>query len=225
MTNTTNLNNVIPSPTLPLTSSMANPSIIPTTTPTLDNITTDLSTPYIDYVSSIPNLGTSLTSLGRAYHKEMNSPIYVAITALQQAISAFQSTALQSNLINTQAILRAIRANSALGDAQQAWSRFLNLPGPGGAAGNSDDGSGSGSGAGSSGVLVKKRDTPPETRLPPTEGKFYTHKELWGRKEPRVMQLRGGKYVSARAYDAVVGWEEQRERTAEHARVGHPYAA
>jgi hypothetical protein len=38
------------------------PSAIPTS---VANATMDLSTPYIDYISAIPNLSTSLTSLGR----------------------------------------------------------------------------------------------------------------------------------------------------------------
>ena len=38
------------------------PSTLPTS---LVNATTDLSTPYIDYVSSFSTLSTALTSLGR----------------------------------------------------------------------------------------------------------------------------------------------------------------
>jgi hypothetical protein len=59
------LNNTTPTPltpTLPLTASVTMPSIVTTS---LINAKTDLSTPYIDYVSAISNLSTSLTSLGR----------------------------------------------------------------------------------------------------------------------------------------------------------------
>jgi hypothetical protein len=60
---TLNTTNPTPSlPTFPLTASITFPSTVPTS---LTNATTDLSTPYIDYVSAIPNLSTSLTSLGR----------------------------------------------------------------------------------------------------------------------------------------------------------------
>jgi hypothetical protein len=45
-----------------LTASLTVPSTVPTS---LTNATTDLSTPYIDYVSAIPDLSTSLTTLGR----------------------------------------------------------------------------------------------------------------------------------------------------------------
>ncbi|KAF1350292.1 hypothetical protein EJ07DRAFT_139360 [Lizonia empirigonia] len=149
-------------PTLPLSSSLALPSTLPTSTLSLENITVDLSTPYTDYVSSIPNLSASLTSLGRAWHREMNSPVSEAIDMLQESITALQTTMLQNGLIDSSAILRTIRASSSLESAQQAWSRFLNLPGY---SGNSD--------------TPQKRSV---IRLLPANGR-YTHKELWGRGE------------------------------------------
>jgi hypothetical protein len=156
-------------PTLPLSSSLTLPSTLPTSTASLENITTDLSTPYIDYISSMPNLSTSLTSLGRTWHREMNSPVNEAIGVLQESITTLQTTMLQNELISSSAVLRTIRASSSLESAQQAWSRFLNLPG---SAGNSDSG----------------RDTPTPSRkrsvhrLAPANGRQYTHEELWGRK-------------------------------------------
>ncbi|KAL6707555.1 hypothetical protein ACN47E_003904 [Coniothyrium glycines] len=166
-------------PTLPLTSSLSLPSIVPTTTPTLDNVTTDLSTPYIDFVSAIPNLSTSLTSLGRAYHREMNGPVYQAIAGLQQSISALQSSMLGSNLIRPNAVVRTLRASSSLEDAQQAWSRWLNLPGsvsgpirdPSGAFNDDTDST-------SSPPILRREAIPLKTL--PTDGGHYTHKELWG---------------------------------------------
>ncbi|CAO2654199.1 Nn.00g109320.m01.CDS01 [Neocucurbitaria sp. VM-36] len=206
---TTNRSNVIVSPTLPLTASIVNPSVVPTTTPTPNNTTTDLSAPYIDYVSSFPNLGTSLTSLGRSYHKEMNLPVHEAIDVLQQSISAFQSTVLQSDLISSQAIIRAIRANSALEDAQQAWSRFLNLPGRVSESAIADDGD----------SQVNKKREATFTRPPPAEGEFYTHKELWGRNEPTARQLKEGEPTPCNT------WEEKHVRMSEEVRVGQPYVA
>ncbi|KAF1931578.1 uncharacterized protein M421DRAFT_89868 [Didymella exigua CBS 183.55] len=130
-----------PTPTLPLTSSMVLPSTLPTSTPSLDNATTDLSTPYIDYVSAIPNLSTSLTSLGRAWHREMNSPVRDAIGVLQESINTLQTTMLQCQLISSSAVLRTIRASSTLESSQQAWSRFLNLPSRTGSGDDSEDAS------------------------------------------------------------------------------------
>ncbi|KAJ4354996.1 hypothetical protein N0V95_003332 [Ascochyta clinopodiicola] len=178
-------------PTLPLSSSMALPSTLPTSTPTLQNITTDLSTPYTDYVSSIPNLSTSLTSLGRAWHREMNSPISEAIGVLQESITTLQTTMLQNELIDSSAILRTIRASSSLESAQQAWSRFLNLPG-------------SASGGDSRGNDPPARGKRSLQRPAPANGKQYTHKELWGRKElSRVGEPNQD--------DAIVEWEVQAE--------------
>lgn len=102
----------------------------------------------------------------------MNTPVHEAIDALQQSISTLQSTMLQNDLIKSAAVIRTIRASSSLEDAQQAWSRFLNLPGrvssPTRGAGDSGD------------AGVEKRE-PNLTRLPPTKGRYYAHNELWGR--------------------------------------------
>ncbi|OAL01264.1 hypothetical protein IQ06DRAFT_369350 [Phaeosphaeriaceae sp. SRC1lsM3a] len=172
------LNSTTPTPetpTLPLSSSIALPSSLPTS---LTNATTDLSTPYIDYVSAIPNLSTALTSLGRAFHREMNSPVNTAIEGFQQSLTTLQTTMLQNELISSQAILRTIRASSSLENAQVAWGRFLNLPGRASSvdSGNSDSEVGGGVSSGTSGPS-KRRVVKPEPAL----GKVYTHKELWGR--------------------------------------------
>ncbi|KAL1793943.1 hypothetical protein ACET3X_007364 [Alternaria dauci] len=123
-----------PTPALPVTASLALPSVLPTTTPTLNNLTIDLTTPYIDYVQAIPNLSSSLTTLGRSFHREMNSPVTEAITGLEQTLTTFQTIMLENNLITAQAVIRTIRASSSLESAATAWSRSLNLPG-----GGSDD--------------------------------------------------------------------------------------
>jgi hypothetical protein len=170
---------------------MVLPSTLPTSTPSLGNVTTDLSTPYIDYVSAIPSLGTSLTSLGRAWHREMNSPVREAISVLQESLNTLQTTMLQGELIGSSAVLRTIRASSSLESAQQAWSRFLNLPG---SAGSGDDGEDASS-------TPSKRSV---QRLPPANGKQYTHKELWGRKE----QSRTGESSHR---DVVIEWLGQAE--------------
>lgn len=157
-------------PTLPLASSMVLSSTLPTGIFSPVNVTTDLSTPYIEYVSAIPNLSTSLTSLGRAWHREMNTPVRDAISVLQESINTLQTTMLQGELISSPAVLRTIRASSSLESAQQAWSRYLNLPGSTSGSEDGEDGSSSRS----------KRSV---QRLPPTNGRQYTHKELWGRGE------------------------------------------
>ena len=178
-------------PTLPMSASMTLPSALPTGTPSPDNITTDLSTPYIDYISSIPNLSTSLTSLGRAWHREMNSPVNEAIGVLQESITTLQTTMLQNDLMSSSAVLRTIRASSTLESAQQAWSRFLNLPGSAGSSDSSND----------TPTSPRKRSV---QRLPPANGRHYTHRELWERKE----QSNAGEPSQS---DAVVEWEEQVE--------------
>ncbi|KAH4006812.1 hypothetical protein HBI56_027490 [Parastagonospora nodorum] len=200
-------NTTTPTPSLPLTSSI----VLPLTAPTsLVNATTDLSTPYIDYVAAIPNLATSLTSLGRAYHREMNSPVSQAIDGLQQSLTTLQTTMLQSDLIGSQAVLRTIRASSSLENAQVAWGRFLNLPGrasAGGSGSGNDDGEG-----------ARKRQL---LRPALADGKFYTHKELWGRSEGRSKALRDGK---TRWAEAVAKLEAHRARVLNgHARVGRPF--
>ncbi|KAL1650952.1 hypothetical protein SLS61_005720 [Didymella pomorum] len=178
-------------PDLPLTSSMILPSTLPTSTTSLENVTMDLSTPYIDYVSAMPNLSTSLTSLGRAWHREMNSPVREAITMLQESMNYLQTTLLQSGLISSSAVLRTIHASSSLESAQQAWNRYLNLPG---SAGSADDGEDASS-------LSSKRSV---QRLPPANEMQYTHKELWG----RVEQLKAGEPSQQ---DKVTEWQGQAE--------------
>ena len=157
-------------PTLPIRSSMALPSVLPTSTPSLDNVTVDLSAPYIDYISAMPNLGASLTSLGRAWHREMNSPVNEAIDILQESIATLQTTMLEHDLLGSSAVLRTVRASSSLESAQQAWSRFLNLPGSTGTSTPGDE-------------TQTPRGKRSNQRLSPGNGRQYTHKELWGRKE------------------------------------------
>ena len=156
--------------TLPLSASIVLPSSLPTSTPSPDNTITDLSVPYTDYVSSIPNLSTSLTSLGRSWHREMNAPVSDAISVLQESMTTLQTTMLQNGLIDTSSVLRTIYASNSLESTKQAWGRYLNLPGSVG------------------GGYVSGNDTPPPTKrsLPrpaPTNGRHYTHMELWGREE------------------------------------------
>jgi hypothetical protein len=167
------------------------PSTLPTSTTSLENVTMDLSTPYIDYVSAMPNLSTSLTSLGRAWHREMNSPVREAITMLQESMNYLQTTLLQSGLISSSAVLRTIHASSSLESAQQAWNRYLNLPG---SAGSADDGEDASS-------LSSKRSV---QCLPPANEMQYTHKELWG----RVEQLKAGEPSQQ---DKVTEWQGQAE--------------
>ncbi|ORY13310.1 hypothetical protein BCR34DRAFT_586654 [Clohesyomyces aquaticus] len=89
-----------------------------------------LDDPYIEYVNAIPNLAAALTALGQAWHRELNAPVSAAISALQSAMSEFSTSLLQAGLVHSNSTLRTIRASSTLENAQQAWSRILNLPGP-----------------------------------------------------------------------------------------------
>ena len=161
---------------------------VPATPPT--NITLD--NPYIDYVTVIPTLSTALTTLGRSYHRELNQPVWDAIGAFQQTITAFSNSLLAEELIKGPSIIRTIRASSTLEDAQQAWSKFLNLPGS------------------SSASDTSKRSLAGAKKPLPKEGGFYSHKDLWGRKaELEERQSREGK---SRIHDAVVKWEEEHGR-------------
>ncbi|KAF2853969.1 hypothetical protein T440DRAFT_487246 [Plenodomus tracheiphilus IPT5] len=212
-------------PTLPLTASLVLPSTLPNSTPTLENITTDLSTPYIDYVSAIPSLSTSLISLGRAYHREMNAPIYQAIAGLQQSLSALQSAMLTNDLIRPNAVIRTLRASSSLEDAQQAWSRFLNLPGTVSAPAGDLGGAGAGTGTGDSeqtGAHSMKGRAAAVVRPPLREGEHYSHQDLWGRK---VLRKRQSKEGDSTWYDALVEWEERRGKQGLKARMSRLFVA
>ncbi|KAF2445751.1 hypothetical protein P171DRAFT_431147 [Karstenula rhodostoma CBS 690.94] len=159
------------------------------------NISLDLT--YVDYISSIPTLASALVDLGRAWHKELNSPVSEAIGALQQAITQFSTSMLEGDLLNSTSILRTIRASSSLESAQVAWSRVLNLPGAAG--------------------TTKKRGEEKEVKRPQlAEGQFYTHKELWGRSGGVVQrQAKNEDDGSSEASDVEATWSEWRiEKTA-----------
>ncbi len=156
------------------------PTAIPTATTVATNLTVDLSQSYIDYVSSIPNLSSSLISLGRTYHTEMNAPVYQAIAAFLQSISALQTSLLQNNLIDSAAVVRTVRASNSMADAQQAWTQFLNLPGVVSVSvGSRKRVRRVTTGSFQDPEIRKIRAA--STRPPPADGKYYTHKELWGR--------------------------------------------
>jgi hypothetical protein len=127
----------------------------------------------LDYISTLPNFASALTALGRAWHWEMNSPVYAAIGALQESLSEFSTSLLEAEVLETPAVLKTIRASSSLESAQQAWGRILNLPG-------------TGSSSSSSSSLKMKREVKVELRDPHRfpyvkVGSTYSHKELWGR--------------------------------------------
>ncbi|KAL1593938.1 hypothetical protein SLS60_010671 [Paraconiothyrium brasiliense] len=182
------------------TTTHANNPPPPTPTPNLpSNISLD--SPYVDYVSSIPTLANALIDLGRAWHKEWNSPVAEAIGALQQTITQFSTSMLEGDLLNSQSVLRTIRASTSLESAQVAWSRPLNLPGAAG--------------------TKKKREE--KVRRPQlAEGQHYTHKELWGRSGWVVPRLIKAEESSSKpagelsgASNAKVAWSEWRiEQTA-----------
>ncbi|KAF2739394.1 hypothetical protein EJ04DRAFT_310504 [Polyplosphaeria fusca] len=167
---------------------------------------TSLDDPYINYVGAVPNLSTALTTLGRAWHSEMNKPVYEAIDSLQQALTALQSSLLTEQLIHTNSTLRTIRASGSLEDAQVAWGRFLNFPGASPSSSKraiAADALRLGGpwapttlrrsvSAPSATAVVKlffddelnhKKESPKTRRSLhiAKEGSFYTHKELWGR--------------------------------------------
>lgn len=141
-------------------------------TPTQNGSTPDLSNPYTDFVSAIPNLAGTLTSLGRAYHKEMNAPVYQAVAALQQSLSTLQVAMLEDELINSQSVIRTIRASGSLEAAKVAWNRFLNLPGRIDTADQADENATRRSVLKSGGVTKRSKVHTP--------GHLFTHRELWG---------------------------------------------
>jgi hypothetical protein len=192
----------------------------------LNNLTIDLTTPYLDYVSSIPNLASSLTALGRSYHREMNAPVSEAVSGLQQSLTTFQTSLLTSELISAQAVIRTIRGSSSLESAQTAWSRFLNLPGGSGGSEDAaaDPGASGTPGAGTQpGGIFGRSEM---KRPPPKDGKYYTHQELWNRSETVGVvvhaQERSSTVGKSNPHDAVVQAEEPRATNAENARVGRP---
>lgn len=133
------------------------PSLSPASAPAPPS-NASLDSPYEDYVSSIPTLANALIHLGRSWHKELNSPVAEAIGALQQTLTQFSSSMLEGGLIGSQSILWTIRASATLESAQVAWNRALNLPA----------------------ATTKKRNM--EMKRPQlSEGRFYSHKDLWGR--------------------------------------------
>jgi hypothetical protein len=142
----------------------------------------------------------------------MNTPVNEAISSLQRSITTMQTTMLESDLINSQAIIRAIRASNSLESARQAWSSFLNLPG---SVGGGEDADADGAATPPS---MSKRDA--LNLPPPADGRFYTHQELWGRSAPRPRTWMQGK---VRPDDAVVQAEEQRAKSAKDAKVGRPF--
>lgn len=222
-TNTSDPNTTPPAltQTLPLTASLVLPSTLPTTTPTLDDITNDLSTPYIDYVSAIPSLSTSLISLGRAYHREMNTPVYQAIAGLQQGLTALQSTMLANNLIRPNAVIRTLRASSSLEDAQQAFSRLLNLPGTVSAPTTDLAGTGTNDSEETDSHAVKVRAVS-VAEPPARQGGYFTHEDLWGRSLVVKKQTRQG---DVKWYDAFVAWEEKRRNHGLKARTTSVFVA
>ncbi|KAI8938248.1 hypothetical protein NX059_005908 [Plenodomus lindquistii] len=220
LTNGTDLNLTVTllasSITLPTTSSLVLSSTLPNSTPNFTNMTTDLSTPYIDYVTSIPSLSSSLVSLGRSYHREMNAPIYQAISALQQSLTALQTAMLASNLIRPNAVVRTLRASSSLEDARQAWSRFLNLPGTVSAPASDLGGAGAGTDSGMSTEDVKEDDPhgvvkreAGVVRPPLRAGERYSHQDLWGRDGVTKRQI---KTADAKWYAAFEEWEKKHVR-------------
>ena len=151
----------------------------------------------------------------------MNSPVREAIQGLQQALPTLQTTMLQHSLIGSPGVLRTIRASSSLENSQVAWGRFLNLPGK---AGASDNGTTDPDASAGSGGTVSRRQVGSEAsaaRLPPADGKYYTHKELWGRYGSRWGVTRE---IKARWADVLAQWEVRRARAvydgAEDARFG-----
>lgn len=168
----------------------------------------------MEYVQAIPDLSSSLTTLGRSFHREMNSPVSEAIGGLEQSLATFQTTLLESNLISAQAVIRTIRASGSLANAQTAWDRFLNLPG-----GDSSDADASPAPSPSGGGSVLRRGADWK-RPPPKDGQFYTHQELWNRSVPKPEKSDGS---NSGLSGVVVQLEKQQPQSAENARVGRPF--
>lgn len=130
----------------------------------------------------------------------MNAAVHEAIAGLQQSMTALQAALLGNDLIQPNAVIRTIRASSTLEDAQQAWSRFLNLPGrvssPGGGLSGPDD----------SIVPSLAKKAVGSMKISPSDGKHYTHKELWGREDTAAEEVTPDE---SRRYGVVVTSKEQ----------------
>ncbi|KAF2012030.1 hypothetical protein BU24DRAFT_328422, partial [Aaosphaeria arxii CBS 175.79] len=120
-------------PTGPSSAPMIPPSApngLPPNLPPTANLTgVSLDNPYLDYITAIPTLSGALIDLGRAWHREMNTPVRQAVQGLQLSINAFSTSLLESDLIHSNATIRTIRASTSLENAKLAWSRLLNFPG------------------------------------------------------------------------------------------------
>ncbi|PVH96381.1 hypothetical protein DM02DRAFT_674864 [Periconia macrospinosa] len=114
----------------------------------------------------MPNLATALTTLGRAWHKEYNKPVWDAIDGLQQAVTSFSTSMLSAEFIHGQSMLRTIRASGNLEDAKVAWSRLLNMPGG-----------------------EKSRTKRSVLLRPVPTGRFYSHEELWSRDNGKNLEV------------------------------------
>lgn len=161
-----------PTPTLPGVTNPNPPPAAPNNPPLMVN----LDEPYLAYINSVPNLAAALTALGRAWHKELNKPIWDAIDALQSAATSFSTSMLSADFIHGPSILRTTRASSSLEDAKVAWSRLLNIPGKPGKKRR---------GVGIEASVV-------ERKAPIPTGRFYSHQELWSRGNGVEMELEEG---------------------------------
>lgn len=142
----------------------------------------------------------------------MNAPVHEAIAGLQQSLSTLQTTMLQSDLISSQAVIRTIRASSSLEDAQQAWSRFLNLPGKVGGSGDRTAGSGDSTVSGD----TRRSSLKKRTAIWLQPQRLYTHKELWGRdKQKRRSPVE----------EEFLRWVEQHARRRVDGILAHPFVA
>lgn len=222
-------------PTIPVNRTNTTlPSPITSTAPI--NLTlTGIDTPYIEYVGGIPTLASALITLGRAWHSEYNRPVYDAIDALQLAMNTFQTSCLKVGLIHSNSTLRTIRAGSSLEDAQTAWSKPLNLPGHSQAtqAAAEEEREIIDRRGGAVIPLARRQEVPVDdrnvvvridieqardlerqiasvgaetARLRPGHGKYYTHKELWGRQTGgrQSLQVEG----KAMLYGGLLRYEE-----------------
>lgn len=140
----------------------------------------------------------------------MNAAVSQAIAGLQQSLSVLQSSMLANSLIRPNAVIRTLRASSSLEDAQQAWSRFLNLPGrvgtpTVGAGSGIDESDNVGGGLGKRGLVSMEGQA--------VGGKVKSHKDLWGREELRPR------------YDALVRGEKRRAKVGRGDGVVRPFVA
>lgn len=83
----------------------------------------------VQYINIIPTLVQGLVARGRAWHNELNRPVYDGMQNLSQAVYAYGQTLTKGDVISTMSTIRTITASGAIVDGMDAWNAPGWLPG------------------------------------------------------------------------------------------------